>query len=65
MIEQGQELYTVQKLLGRKTNVMTQRYAHLAENKLMRDAAKALGAAWQAGENTVQDQTGQVVNLTK
>jgi site-specific recombinase XerD len=44
MVEQGQYLYTVQKLLGHKTNVMTQPYAHLAENKL-RDAAKALEAA--------------------
>ena len=41
MIEDGQDLYTVQKLLGHKTNVMTQRYAHLSENKL-RDAAMAL-----------------------
>jgi integrase len=46
MIEQGADLYTVQKLLGHKTNVMTQRYAHLSENRL-RDAAAALGAAWQ------------------
>ena len=44
MIEQGQDLYTVQKLLGHKTNVMTQRYAHMAENKL-RDAARALSRA--------------------
>src|SRR5690606_10854905 len=41
MVDQGQDLYTVQKLLGHKTNVMTQRYAHLSENKL-RDAANAL-----------------------
>jgi integrase len=46
MIEQGTDLYTVQKLLGHKTNVMTQRYAHLSENRL-RDAAAALGASWQ------------------
>jgi len=60
MIEQGADLYTVQKLLGHKTNIMTQRYAHLSENRL-RDAAKALGQAWknQAG----QDQAGQVVNF--
>ena len=49
MIEQGADLYTVQKLLGHKTNVMTQRYAHLSENRL-KDAAKALGKAWQAHE---------------
>jgi len=28
MIEQGADLYTFQKLLGHKTNVMTQGYAH-------------------------------------
>jgi integrase len=42
LIEEGTDLYTVQKLLGHKTNVMTQRYAHLSENKL-RGAAQALG----------------------
>ena len=61
LVEQGQDLYTVQKLLGHKTNVMTQRYAHLSENKL-KDAAKALGQAWQAhealekGQDKVPDQ---------
>ena len=44
LIEQGEDLYTVQKLLGHKTNIMTQRYAHLAENKL-RNAAVHLGQA--------------------
>lgn len=63
MIEQGTDLYTVQKLLGHKTNIMTQRYAHLAENKL-KDAATALGAAL-AKRSTGQDQAGQVVNFQK
>jgi len=53
MIEQGADLYTVQKLLGHKTNVMTQRYAHLSENRL-KDAAKALGQAWQTHETARQ-----------
>jgi len=44
MIEQGADLFTVQKLLGHKTNVMTQRYAHMSESRL-RDAAKALSTA--------------------
>ncbi|MCX5832242.1 MAG: tyrosine-type recombinase/integrase [Deltaproteobacteria bacterium] len=57
MIEQEQDLYTVQKLLGHKTNVMTQRYAHLSENSLM-DAAKALGQAWQKAPEQDQ-QTGE------
>ena len=61
MIEQGADLYTVQKLLGHKTNVMTQRYAHLSENRL-RDAAKALGASWKQDEPVSQQQAQQVVN---
>lgn len=64
MIDEGADLYTVQKLLGHKTNVMTQRYAHLSENRL-KDAAKALGKAWQRYENAVgkdQEGTDQVVN---
>jgi len=71
MIEQGADLYTVQKLLGHKTNVMTQRYAHLAENKL-REATTALGAALAIGNNqqdqteeAEQQQAGQLVNLAK
>ena len=55
MIEQGADLYTVQKLLGHKTNVMTQRYAHLSENRL-KDAVKALGQAWQAHEASKEGQ---------
>lgn len=58
LIEQGQDLYTVQKLLGHKTNVMTQRYAHLTENKL-RDAARALSQALQP------KQAGHVLKFKK
>ena len=58
MIEQGADLYTVQKLLGHKTNVMTQRYAHLSESRL-RDAAKALGASWKKNESAGQEEAGQ------
>jgi site-specific recombinase XerD len=60
MLEAGQDLYTVQKLLGHKTNVMTQRYAHMAESKL-RDAASALSKALRPRI----EQTGQVVNFEK
>jgi integrase len=58
LIERGADLYTVQKLLGHKTNIMTQRYAHLSENKL-KDAARALGTAWK--DHAVQEADGQVV----
>lgn len=60
MIEEGQDLYTVQKLLGHKTNVMTQKYAHMAENKL-RGAAKALSLALRPRKKAGQ----KVVNFTK
>jgi integrase len=63
MIEQGADLYTLQKLLGHKTNIMTQRYAHLSENR-QRDAAKTLGKAWK--NDAGQEQATQVaVNFTK
>ena len=58
LIEEGADLYTVQKLLGHKTNVMTQRYAHLSENKL-RDTARALSLALRTPD------AGQVVELRK
>jgi site-specific recombinase XerD len=61
LIEEGQDLYTVQKLLGHKTNVMTQRYAHMAENKL-KDAAKALSKALRPKKNK---QAGRIVNFSK
>ncbi len=58
LIEQGQDLYTVQKLLGHKTNIMTQRYSHISENKF-REAAAALSEAAAA------KQAGKVVNFPK
>jgi integrase len=61
MIEQGADLYTVQKLLGHKTNVMTQRYAHMSENRL-RAATKALSMALKP---RAEDQAGQIVNFVK
>jgi integrase len=60
MIEEGQDLYTVQKLLGHKTNVMTQRYSHISENKF-RDAARALSQALRPRAEGAE----QVVNLPK
>jgi len=59
LIDQGADLYTVQKLLGHKTNAMTQRYAHMSENRL-KDAAKALGQSWQVhvAEKEGQEEAG-------
>lgn len=62
LIEEGTDLYTVQKLLGHKTNVMTQRYSHLSENKL-RGAAQALSMALQKRDEL--GKSGQIVNFTK
>lgn len=62
LIEEGADLYTVQKLLGHKTNVMTQRYSHLSENKL-RGAAQALSVALQKRDEP--GKSGQIVNFTK
>lgn len=59
LIEEGADLYTVQKLLGHKTNVMTMRYSHLSENKL-RGAAQALSKAMRRTKDA-----GQVVNFQK
>lgn len=41
LVESGVDLYTVQKLLGHKDGRMTQRYAHLTQDKLIR-AVKVL-----------------------
>lgn len=62
LIEEGVDLFTVQKLLGHKTNVMTQRYAHLSENKL-RGATQVLSVALQ--KHTELGKSGQIVNFTK
>jgi integrase len=66
LIDEGADLYTVQKLLGHKTNVMTQRYAHLSESRL-KDAANALGKAWQRHKTTKKgkEKAGKVVNIAK
>jgi integrase len=62
MIEEGADLYTVQKLLGHKTNVMTQRYAHMSENRL-RGAAKALSLALRP-QKKAEAEDGQVANIS-
>lgn len=43
LVQQGVPLYTVQKLMGHKTVIMTQRYAHLAPDQ-GREAARVLSA---------------------
>lgn len=64
LIEAGADLYTVQRLLGHKTNVMTQRYSHLSENRL-RDTARALSEALRPKVDISPGQEGQVVNFPK
>ena len=41
LVEGGVDLYTIQKLLGHKDGRMTQRYAHLTQNRLI-NAVKVL-----------------------
>ncbi|NLT47330.1 MAG: site-specific integrase [Clostridiales bacterium] len=52
LAEQGQDLYTIQKLIGHKTVTMTQRYSHLTENKL-RNAVESLGKAFEKNRDNV------------
>jgi len=52
LAEQGQDLYTIQKLIGHKTVTMTQRYSHLTENKL-KNAIESLGKAFEQKGNVV------------
>jgi len=54
LAEQGQDLYTIQKLIGHKTVTMTQRYSHLTENKL-RGAVESLGKAFTEKPDNVVD----------
>lgn len=56
LVEAGQDLYVVQKLLGHKTNVMTQRYAHVGENQY-KAAVSTLDKA--------RPEAGEVLHLTK
>lgn len=60
MIEQGADLYTVQKLLGHKTNIMTMRYSHISESRL-REATRALSMALKEDKKSA----GDVVNIQK
>lgn len=56
LVESGQDLYIVQKLLGHKTNQMTMRYSHVGENQF-RAAVNSLEKALNKPE------AGQVVNF--
>ena len=58
LVEAGQDLYVVQKLLGHKTNQMTMRYSHVGENQF-RSAVNALEV------NLNKTEAGQVVNFPK
>jgi integrase len=58
LVEAGQDLYIVQRLLGHKTNVMTQRYAHVGENQF-RAAVNSLEKAMN------QSEAGQLASFPK
>jgi len=54
LAEQGQDLYTIQKLIGHKSVTMTQRYSHLTESKL-KNAVESLGKAFAGKADNVVD----------
>lgn len=60
LIEEGIDLYAVQRALGHKTNIMTQRYAHISDSRL-RFAADTLEQVWQK-EKAKRDDT-KVIDL--
>jgi len=67
LVEEGHDLYIVQRLLGHNTNVMTQRYSHISENKF-KEAAASLSQAITAGQKKAEqddEQSGKVVNFPK
>lgn len=55
LVEDGTDLYVVQKLLGHSTLAMTERYAHLGENKLQ-NAVKSL-------ENKIIDSKKMIISI--
>ena len=52
LVQAGVPLYTVQRIMGHKTIVMTQRYAHLAPDQGA-EAARLLSGISLAGEHEV------------
>ena len=58
LVEQGVDLYSVKELMGHGNLVMTERYAHLAPDKLRR-AVKTL----EAGMDAAKAAAGKVVRL--
>jgi len=65
LAEQGQDLYTIQRLIGHKTIAMTQRYSHLTENKL-KNAVESLSKAFKENkDNMISIQEVEVVNSKK
>lgn len=60
LVEEGVDLYTVQRLLGHKTGVMTQRYAHLNPDT-MRNAVAKLETALERPVCTPPNQAGLIL----
>jgi integrase len=55
LVQNGVNLYTVQKLLGHSTISQTERYSHLAPST-MQDAVKVLERSIEAATNTTKDE---------
>jgi site-specific recombinase XerD len=58
LVEDGTDLYVVQKLLGHSTLAMTERYAHLGESKLQ-NAVKSLE------KKIIESKKDDVISLRK
>jgi len=56
MVQNGENIYTVKKLLGHATMAMTERYSHLADDNL-KNAVKRLEASFKRSEKRKKSKT--------
>ena len=67
-VQNGTDLYTVQKLMGHSSFSMVQRYAHLSEGtlqKAVKNLEESISAKNNVTERPQRENAGQVVNFKK